>query len=169
MLTILIAAVIAAYIFIPLTKAQRYLAALVIVALFNLLTYASVSRNYQLQNEGSHTVGQLIEKDCGAENRQKVKYRFTAAGRELVGQGRPGTGNPACEALHTGDPLYITYLPDTPEINVPEKAVDSWMKTGWVCSVILVFFLAWMNRVQTQFMQRRRALHTPHDADSSAQ
>ncbi len=168
MLTILIAAVIAGYIFIPLTKAQRYLAALVIVVLFNLLTYPSVSRNYKLQNEGSHTVGQLIEKDCGAENRHKVKYRFMAAGRELTGEGRPGTGNPACEALHTGDQLFITYLPDTPEVNVPEKSVDSWVKTGWVFSVMLVFFLAWMNRVQTEFMQRRRALRAPHDADADA-
>jgi hypothetical protein len=156
MLTILFAAILVGFVFIPFTKAKRYLAAVLIVVLFNVLMFPSVSRSYKLQNEGSHTVGLLIAKDCDAQGKQIVKYKFAAAGRELVGEGRPGAGNPACEAFKAGGQVFVTYLPDTPEINVPERAVDSWMKTGWIFSLLLVFLLAWMNRVQSEFRQRKR-------------
>lgn len=167
MLTILFAAILVGYIFVPLSKVQRYLAALLIVALFNVLMFPSVSRNFKLQNQGIHTAGVLVEKDCAAQNQQRIKYRFSAAGRELVGEGRPGQGNKSCEAFQAGDQVFITYLPDTPEVNVPERAVDSWLKTGLVFSALLVFLLAWMNKAQAEFRQRKRAPLAPHDAGAS--
>jgi hypothetical protein len=157
MLTILFAAILVGYIFVPLAKAPRYLLALLIVVLFNVLMFPSVSRNLKLQDEGVHTAGVLIEKDCAAQNQQRVKYRFAVAGRELVGEGRPGQGNKSCEAFQAGDQVFITYLLGTPEVNVPERAVDSWLKTGLVFSVLLVFLLAWMNKAQAAFSQRKRA------------
>jgi hypothetical protein len=168
MLTILFAAILVGYIFIPLSKAQRYSSALVIVVLFNVLMYPSVSRNLKLQNQGAHTTGVLVEKDCATQNRQRIKYRFSAAGRELVGEGRPGVGNPSCEAFHPGDQVFVTYLPDAPEVNVPERAVDSWLKTGLVFSVLLVFLLAWMNKAQAEFKQRKRASLAGPDSGADA-
>jgi hypothetical protein len=156
MLTILFLAVLVGYIFIPFSQPLRYLAALLIVVLFNAMMYPSVSRNYQLENEGAHTAGVLLEKDCAAGAAARVKYRFAAGGKDWVGEGRPGQGNPACDALKPGDQVFVTYLPSAPGVNVPERAVDSWMKLGWLFSALLVFVLAWMNRKQAQLRQRQR-------------
>lgn len=154
-LSILIAAPVLLYIFIPLQKRARYVLATVVVGGLYLLFWPSTYKNYRLEKEGLHTVGTLLSKKCEVKNSQTISYKFHVGAKEYVGSRKPGAGNQPCENFQVGDQVFITYLANDPDINTPEREVNSDIFLGIFFSIAMVGWLAWMNAAQTRFRQER--------------
>ena len=153
--SLLIAAPVLLYILTPLQKHARYILAAVVVGGLYLLFWPSTYKNYRLEKEGLHTVGTLLSKKCEIKNSQTISYKFRVGSKEYMGSRKPGAGNQACETFQVGDQVFITYLASDPNINTPEREVNSGVFLGIFFSFAMVGWLAWINAAQTRFRQEK--------------
>ncbi|MHB8473117.1 MAG: hypothetical protein ACYDC8_09795 [Gammaproteobacteria bacterium] len=77
---------------------------------------------YRLANHGVITIGHVIE--LRAHEHTTVIYLFTSDGKSYTGKGYSGYGNPPFNLLKIGDPVQITYLPNTPQLSCSGDAKE---------------------------------------------
>jgi hypothetical protein len=136
-------------------KPVRYIVALAVVLGLYLLFWPSTYKSYQLEKYGRHTTGKVLSKRCAGKS-QIVSYQFKLEGKEIFGQGKPGIGNQSCDSFHVGDQIFITYLSRDPNINTPEREVDSPYILGALFAVGLFVWLIWAMGEQKRFISEKR-------------
>lgn len=77
----------------------------------------SAGRYYRLDRGGTHVEGVVTAKE--RENHGLIRYRYSVSGRDHVGMGSGGYGNPDFDGLRVGDKLRVVYLPRSPELSTP--------------------------------------------------
>lgn len=154
--TLLIAIPLFLYILIPLKPRARYLVAAALIGGMFFLFWPSMHQTYRLEKEGRHTAGIVLEKSCETKRTQTVTYKFQVGDTEYGGRGAPGAGNARCENFGIGDQVSITYLGSDPNINRPDRSVDSDIVLGTIFLLGLFPLLVWGNAAQMRFVQEKR-------------
>lgn len=154
--SLLIAVPVLAYILIPLSKSGRYLVAAALVASFYWMFWPITHRNYQLDKEGRHTTGVLLSKDCSRAKHPSITYQFHVGGTAYTATGEPGSGNQSCTTFQIGDQVFITYLPNDPDVNVAEREVDSDFFLGILGHLLMFPALVWIKGEQSRFLKEKR-------------
>jgi len=77
---------------------------------------------YRLASHGVVTEGRVLE--LREREHTTIVYVFTYGAKRYSGQGRVGFGNPPFDRLKIGDPVQITYLPNTPQLSCSGDAKE---------------------------------------------
>jgi hypothetical protein len=155
--TMLIVAPILLYLLFPMSnKPIRYVLAFAVALGVYLLFWQSTNRSYQLEKYGRHATGIVLSKRCEGKSTQIVSYKFKLEEKEFFGQGKPGRGNQSCNSFHVGDQIFITYLGSNPDVNTPEREVDSPYIMGALATIGLFGLLIWGKGDQERFMSKKR-------------
>ncbi|HEY0844436.1 MAG TPA: DUF3592 domain-containing protein [Noviherbaspirillum sp.] len=152
----LIAVPVLAVILIPLPKPARHIVAALLISSLFAIFWPSAHQTYRLEKEGYHTTGVLITKDCSREKHPRITYRFRVGDKEFESTGSPGAGNQPCKNFQSGDQVFITYLPSDPEINRPEREVDSLLFLGILFLLATYPVLVGLNAAQARFWKEKQ-------------
>ncbi len=87
--------------------------ALVIAAIYGSYDWIAY---YRLVKKGTVTTATVTATDC--QKSRTISYRFSVNGQSYSGRGGDSYGNPSCATLKSGDPLKVSYLTDSPEVNL---------------------------------------------------
>lgn len=113
------------------------------------------------------------------DSREAIKYSYEANGARFEGDGSPGYGNPALQAIRVGDRIRGYYLHDDPSVSClgnPEPQL--WWKLGialfWAILIpsLIVFrasrrFDQWLRRQEEQRQLRAGAAGAPEEGRES--
>ena len=153
----LILAVLAlAYLFVPWPKLWRYIGAAIIVLGYWLIAWPSIMKDVELERAGWHTSGVVLRKDCERKNNQWVEYQFQVNGQSFTGKGTPGGGNVGCDGVQTGDQITVTYLVKDPQVNLPVREIKANIFLGTVLSLLIFVALVWVNQAHAGFVSEKR-------------
>ena len=155
--TLILAAITALYLLIPMGTAARWAGAITITLAFHAIAWPSNRENYLLENHGIETTGFVVAKDCRKTSAQWVTYRFSAEGKDYEGRYGVGGGRTGCEGIFIGTQTFVTYLKYDPTISRPVREADSLWFTGLLLTLGVTGMLIWMNSEQTRFRERKRA------------
>jgi hypothetical protein len=93
-----------------------------------------------------------LNKNCKRQGSQ-LEYQFHVNGEYFLGKARIANG--ACEHLHVGDQISVTYLVKNPQVNLPVDEVKTSLVGGVIFSIILFFCLIWLSKEQTRFVREK--------------
>jgi hypothetical protein len=144
------------YMVIFLQKPARYIFAGILAGGLHLLFWPSMYKGYRLEKDGRHTTGVLLDKKCEIKKSQTVSYKFRVGSNEYAGRGKPGAGNQSCENFQIGDQIFITYLRSDPNINTPDREVDSDIFIGIFFAAGIFACLVWCNGKQARFLAEKK-------------
>jgi hypothetical protein len=139
---------LALYLWAPIPQGYRRWAFLL---LFLLLPFVAGSpwRDLRLAVYGLSTTGTVLGVRCtgGKYPQLLLTYRFDADGVSMTGTGQAGQGNGGdggtCD-MRAGDPVYLSYLPKEPVVNVPDRNPTlALLKKllGWLAACLFVTWL----------------------------
>ncbi|GGC95237.1 hypothetical protein [Undibacterium terreum] len=154
MLALLIVPALFIYIFIPLSRTARYLAAFALVGACCVLLAPTIQKNYRLEKAGRQTAGVITAKHCSGGKSQRIEYKFLAESKEFRGSGAVDN-NQYCATPRIGDQVFVTYLLSAPDVSVPTREVNSHIFIGILCAICMSFILIWLNAEQARSRKRR--------------
>jgi hypothetical protein len=145
---------LALYLYTPIPEGYRRWAFLLLLVLFPLVAGTPL-RDIRLAVHGVSTTGTVLTARCtgGKYPQLLLTYRFEADGVRMTGTGQAGQGNGGdggrCD-MRAGDPVYLTYLPKEPMVNVPDRNPSLallFKLLGWLA---VCLFLTWLKSEQAE-------------------